>query len=98
MSDAPGSSATGSAGDDPSDAAAFHHDTATRKAYEGRDVTVSFDHVLCAHAAECVRGLPAVFDTGRRPWILPDGAPADEVASVVGRCPSGALRVTRADR
>lgn len=60
--------------------------------YEGEQVTVTFDGSRCLHAARCVQGLPAVFDTTRRPWILPDGAPADAVAEVVRRCPSGALR------
>lgn len=66
-----------------------------RKTYTGADVDVSFDAEVCAHAAECVRGLPAVFDTKRRPWITPDGAPAAQVVEVVGRCPSGALRIER---
>ncbi|MGW1893689.1 (4Fe-4S)-binding protein [Streptomyces sp. NPDC002004] len=67
------------------------------KAYKGEAVTVSFDGKRCLHAAECVRGLPAVFDTERRPWISPDGAPADKVAEVVRRCPSGALQYALAD-
>lgn len=67
-----------------------------RKTYAGKDVDVSFDPEVCAHAAECVKGLPAVFDTKARPWIQPDGAPADQVVEVVGRCPSGALRIERA--
>lgn len=65
----------------------------TRKTYAGREVDVSFDSEVCQHAAECVRGLPAVFDSQRRPWILPDAASADEVIAQVGRCPSGALQV-----
>jgi hypothetical protein len=32
--------------------------------------------------------VPAVFDTDRRPWILPDAADPQDVA----RCPTGALR------
>jgi uncharacterized Fe-S cluster protein YjdI len=64
-----------------------------RKRYEGRDVVVSFDSEVCVHAAECVRGLPAVFDTNARPWIQPDNAPADDVVAQVGRCPSGALQI-----
>jgi uncharacterized Fe-S cluster protein YjdI len=63
-----------------------------RKAYEGAEVTVSFDNEVCEHAAECVRGLPAVFDVKRRPWINPDGAAPAEVAAQVRRCPSGALQ------
>jgi uncharacterized Fe-S cluster protein YjdI len=65
---------------------------ATRKAYVGRGVTVTFDASICAHAANCVRTLPAVFDTRRRPWISPDGAPAEQVIATVSACPSGALR------
>lgn len=67
----------------------------SRKTYSGRDVDVSFDNEVCRHAAECVRGLPSVFDTKARPWIQPDNAPADDVVEVVGRCPSGALRIER---
>ena len=65
----------------------------SRKVYAGVDVDVSFDPEVCEHAAECVRGLPAVFDTTRRPWILPDAAPAADVVAQVARCPSGALRI-----
>ena len=44
-----------------------------------------------------MRGLPAVFDTDRRPWILPSGASADAIAAVIEKCPSGALHYTRRD-
>jgi uncharacterized Fe-S cluster protein YjdI len=63
------------------------------KRYPGKGLEVTFDPARCLHAAECVRGLPAVFDTGRRPWIDPDQADAGELAEVVWRCPSGALHV-----
>jgi uncharacterized Fe-S cluster protein YjdI len=65
----------------------------TRKSYVGRDVTVSFDPEVCEHSGNCVRGLSAVFDTGRQPWIQPDGSTTEEVVAQVGRCPSGALRI-----
>ncbi|MEW1550920.1 (4Fe-4S)-binding protein [Streptomyces tsukubensis] len=68
-----------------------------KKSYKGRAVTVTFEAGRCLHAAECVRGLPEVFDTAERPWIRPDGAAADRVAEVVRRCPSGALRYELAD-
>ncbi|MGV9310750.1 (4Fe-4S)-binding protein [Streptomyces sp. NPDC003691] len=68
-----------------------------KKSYKGRGITVTFEAGRCLHAAECVRGLPEVFDTAERPWIRPDGADADRVAEVVRRCPSGALRYERAD-
>ena len=61
------------------------------------DIDVSYDVRRCIHAEECVRGLPAVFDTARRPWILPSAASADEIASVIQRCPSGAFHFDRRD-
>ena len=64
----------------------------SRKAYEGKRITVSFDPEVCEHSGNCVRGLPSVFDVNARPWIDPDGADPETVAEVVGRCPSGALR------
>jgi hypothetical protein len=41
-----------------------------------------------------VRGLAKVFQHGRKPWIEPDHARAEQVAEVIHRCPSGALRYT----
>ena len=69
----------------------------TRRTYRGTELDVSFEADLCIHATECVRGLPAVFDRGRRPWILADNARADQVSSVVERCPTGALLYRRLD-
>lgn len=63
-----------------------------RKLYAGSEVSVSFDAKVCEHAGYCVKGLAAVFDTQKRPWITPDGADADAVRAQVERCPSGALR------
>ena len=67
-------------------------ESTTRKRYTGEAVDVSFDPARCRHAAECVRGLPAVFDTARRPWIQPDGGDPADLVGVVARCPTGALR------
>jgi len=65
----------------------------SRKSYEGQLVTVSFDPDVCQHSGNCVRGLSAVFDTKRSPWIDPDGASAGAVIAQVARCPSGALKI-----
>ncbi|KYH45329.1 (4Fe-4S)-binding protein [Branchiibius sp. NY16-3462-2] len=67
------------------------------KRYSGRDIEVTYDATRCIHYAECVRGLPAVFDTQQRPWIQVDNAAASEVAEVVRRCHSGALQYRLAD-
>jgi uncharacterized Fe-S cluster protein YjdI/CDGSH-type Zn-finger protein len=65
--------------------------------YDGADIEVTYDSNRCIHARECVEGLPAVFDTGRRPWVDPDEADADAVAAVIERCPTGALHYERLD-
>ncbi len=50
-----------------------------------------YDRARCRHYAECVRGLPEVFDPSRRPWIRADLAPPAAIAEVIRRCPTGAL-------
>ena len=61
------------------------------KSYEGNGITVTYDGARCRHFAECLRALPAVFNTHERPWIQPLNASAEAVADAVQRCPSGAL-------
>ena len=61
------------------------------RAYLAPEVTVFYDRGRCRHYAECVRGLPQVFDPTRRPWIRADLADPNGIAEVVRRCPTGAL-------
>jgi CDGSH-type Zn-finger protein/uncharacterized Fe-S cluster protein YjdI len=63
--------------------------------YRGETIDITFDGARCIHAAECVRGLPGVFDTQRRPWILPSGGSAEQIVDVIERCPTGALHYDR---
>jgi uncharacterized Fe-S cluster protein YjdI len=65
--------------------------TTQGRAYKGGRVTVYYDARRCLHFAECIRGLPDVFDVKARPWVQPDNAEPEVVAEVVRRCPSGAL-------
>ena len=67
------------------------------KVYKAPGVAVQFNAARCIHAAECVHGLPGVFDPKARPWIQPAKASADEVLAVVARCPTGALQATHDD-
>ncbi len=67
------------------------------RGYDGDGIRVTFEASRCIHSAQCVRRLPSVFDIDRRPWIDPNGAPADETAEVVLGCPSGALSYERLD-
>ena len=59
--------------------------------YEGLELTVLYNRLLCSKAYECGRRLGRVFDTTRDPWIDPDRATLEEVLQVVRVCPSGAL-------
>ena len=59
--------------------------------FENDKITLRFDESRCCHAGECVKGLPAVFEPAREPWIDVNAAPAERIAEVVNRCPSGAL-------
>jgi uncharacterized Fe-S cluster protein YjdI len=61
------------------------------KRYEGQEIEVTYDTTRCLHAAECVRGMPAVFDTAKRPWVAPDNGEPEALATVIRRCPTGAL-------
>lgn len=70
---------------------------AKTREYSGENITVRYDARRCIHAAECVKGLPSVFDAKARPWIQPDAADADAVADAVERCPTGALSYRRTD-
>jgi CDGSH-type Zn-finger protein/uncharacterized Fe-S cluster protein YjdI len=65
--------------------------------YADDKIDISYDAQRCIHVAECVHGLPAVFDTTRRPWILTASASPDAIAEVIAKCPSGALHYTRRD-
>lgn len=67
------------------------------KTYTSETIDVTYDPAKCTHAAECVRGLPAVFDTRKRPWVQPWQADAGDVAQVIDRCPTGALHYLRKD-
>lgn len=61
--------------------------------YRGNRASVTFDAPRCIHAEVCVRGMPAVFDVSRRPWILPDEGDPKRLERVVIGCPTGALRM-----
>ena len=67
------------------------------RVYKAPSITVFFAGARCRHYAECIRGLPEVFDVTRRPWIRADLAEPEEVAEVVRRCPTGALHYQLAD-
>jgi len=67
--------------------------------YTGRGIRVQWYTSRCIHVGECLRAMPNVFDSRRRPWVdlsFPE-ADADAVAEAVMRCPTGALHFERLD-
>ncbi len=60
--------------------------------YENEQIKVTWDQKRCIHAEECVHGLNDVFNPDQRPWIQPEKANAEEIANVIERCPTGALK------
>lgn len=54
-------------------------------------IIVRYDPNTCIHAGECIRGLPAVFNLSKAPWIDVDAASVHAIIEQVKRCPSGAL-------
>jgi uncharacterized Fe-S cluster protein YjdI len=69
-------------------------DRATKE-YATDEIVVEWKPALCFHSHNCVRSLPQVFDSSRRPWVDVDAASADAVEATVALCPSGALRTRR---
>jgi uncharacterized Fe-S cluster protein YjdI len=72
-------------------------DPGAAREYRTDEIAVSWEAEYCIHAANCLAGLPHVFDVGRRPWVAIDAASADEIARVVMTCPTGALHYRRLD-
>lgn len=62
-----------------------------KKEYSNGEVTITWEPHKCIHAANCVKGLPGVFDTSKKPWINARGASTDQIINQVKACPSGAL-------
>ncbi|MFN0156971.1 MAG: (4Fe-4S)-binding protein [Bacteroidota bacterium] len=61
------------------------------KKYTNDEVTVVWKPGLCIHSGICFRGLPEVFDPGKRPWVTPEGSTTEKIIGQVKQCPSGAL-------
>lgn len=61
------------------------------KHYTNGVVTVVWQNKLCTHSANCVRGLPQVFNSKENPWIKPENATTEKLIEQVKNCPSGAL-------
>jgi uncharacterized Fe-S cluster protein YjdI/CDGSH-type Zn-finger protein len=70
---------------------------AVERTYANDRIEVTWEPAFCIHVAECLRGLPAVFDNQRRPWIIVDNGSPGDIGEVIQRCPTGALHFRRLD-
>jgi uncharacterized Fe-S cluster protein YjdI/CDGSH-type Zn-finger protein len=98
MTDQTGETAGGETDQTPGDFREQPRYAATvERVYANDQIEVSWEPAFCIHAAECLRGLPAVFDNRRRPWITVDSGSAADIGEVIQRCPTGALHFRRLD-
>jgi uncharacterized Fe-S cluster protein YjdI len=61
------------------------------RSYTNGEVTVYWRPHLCIHSANCLIGLPKVFDNSSRPWIKPQEASGKDIMRVVNTCPTRAI-------
>ena len=67
------------------------------RVYRNGQIAVYWDPTQCIHVGYCFQDLPEVFKPQSRPWVDVNQATPGEIAEVVMRCPSGALRFERLD-
>jgi|APCry1669189101_1035198.scaffolds.fasta_scaffold00136_8 uncharacterized Fe-S cluster protein YjdI len=61
------------------------------RSYTSGEITVYWRPELCIHSANCLIGLPQVFNSVKRPWINANAAGSEEIIKTVNTCPSRAL-------
>lgn len=62
------------------------------RTYETDEIIIYWDSSRCIHTGRCLRALPEVFDTSRRPWVQPGQHAGAEIAEAIEQCPTGALK------
>ena len=69
----------------------------TTHKYSNGEITVIWQPGICIHSAICFKGLSAVFDPRRKPWIDMSQAETARIIEQVKKCPSGALSIATND-
>jgi len=61
------------------------------KEFSNGEVTVYWQPDLCIHSANCLIGLPEVFNTKKKPWINVHASNTKDIMKIIDTCPSRAL-------
>lgn len=61
------------------------------KKYTNNELTIVWKPSQCIHSGICFKGLPAVFDPRRRPWVVAENGTTAQITAQINKCPSGAL-------
>jgi CDGSH-type Zn-finger protein len=59
--------------------------------YQGKDITIHNNPLICSVAEYCHTELETVFNVHRDPWIDPDEDSLERIRTLIDKCPSGAL-------
>ena len=65
--------------------------TQTTHKYSNSEVTIVWKPHLCIHSGNCVLGLPEVFKSKEKPWIIPEGSATEKLIAQVKKCPGRTL-------
>ena len=69
-----------------------------KERYQGKDATIYCNGSKCIHSRKYVFGRPEVFRANvRGPWIQPDNASLEDLATLAQACPSDAINYKRHD-
>jgi len=71
--------------------ARFKENNEIVKEFSNGEITVFWQADQCIHSANCVIGLPPVFNTKKRPWINIHASDSKEIMRIIDTCPSRAL-------
>ncbi|TNJ43549.1 (4Fe-4S)-binding protein [Tamlana fucoidanivorans] len=63
--------------------------------FRNKEITVTYNPVLCCLSGICAKELSSVFRNSVIPWVDIDGATNEKIMSQVKKCPSGALQCFR---
>jgi uncharacterized Fe-S cluster protein YjdI len=69
----------------------FKKNKETVNEFSNGEVTVFWQPELCIHSANCLIGLPAVFNSKKKPWINVHASNTKEIMKIIDTCPSRAL-------